>query len=183
MLLMNRLRLISATAALGAVFALSRNLYAAPVLNFPFNEGAGETTTDTVSGVIGLLEGPEWTNDTPAAVTGDFALAFSMDYEDPKDDVYVDLNATPVDLGANNTNYTLQTWIKMPTEPLEERRVILRTDGSAPRVSLSVNANRTLHTTVLGTADFTTNVRVPNDARWHHVGVVMDNFSRINFYL
>jgi hypothetical protein len=40
-----------------------------------------------------------------------------------------------------------------------------------------------LHTTVLGTADFTTSVAVPNDERWHHIAVVMENFDQLRFYL
>ena len=100
-----------------------------------------------------------------------------------KEVVTVDYGATPIDLSANNSSYTLQSWVKVPTGPMEERRVILRTDGPAPRVALSINANRTLHTTVLGTADFTTSVQVPNDNRWHHIAVVMEDFAQLRFYL
>ncbi len=123
-----------------------------------------------------------WTNETPSGLAGDFALAF-LTNTPVKDSVTVDYGSTPINLGANNTNYTLQAWVKMPAEGLEERRVIYRQLGPAPRVALSINANRTLHSTVFGTADFTTSVAVPNDNRWHHVAVVMTNFAQLHFYL
>jgi hypothetical protein len=133
--------------------------------------------------LLPALTGPAWTNDTPTGAEGDFAIAFLKTNPPVKEVVTVDYGDTPIDLSANNSSYTLQSWVKVPTGPMEERRVILRTDGPAPRVALSINANRTLHTTVLGTADFTTSVQVPNDNRWHHIAVVMEDFAQLRFYL
>lgn len=133
--------------------------------------------------ILPTITGPAWTNDTPSGAEGDFALAFLKENPPVKEVVTVNYGATPIDLGINNTTYTLQTWVKVPPGPLEERRVILRTDGVAPRVALSINANRTLHTTIYGTADFTTGVSIPNDQQWHHIAVVMENFDQLRFYL
>src|SRR5688500_15790208 len=43
----------SSVLALGLAWAV--NTTAAPLINFPFNEGSGSTTTDTVSGLVGVL--------------------------------------------------------------------------------------------------------------------------------
>lgn len=147
------------------------------------NSVAPALPTILASDLLPQLTGPKWTNDTPSGLTNDFALDFTTQNPPVKEVVTVNYGDTTVDLGANSTNYTLQAWVKLPAGPMEERRVILRTDGPAPRIALSINANRTLHTTVLGTADFTTSVRVPNDERWHHIAVVMENFERLRFYL
>jgi hypothetical protein len=147
------------------------------------NSIAPELPAVLSSGVISSLTGPAWTNDTPSGATNDFALAFLAENRPVKEVVTVNYGDTPVDLNANNTSYTLQAWVKLPTGSFEERRVILRSNGDAPRIALSVNANRTLHTTVIGTADFTTSVPIPNDNRWHHIAVSMENFDQLHFYL
>jgi hypothetical protein len=161
------------------------------LVNYQFNETsfpANSTLTPSYPTVLSStllpeITGPEWTNDTPSGAANDFALAFLTETPPVKEVVTVDYGATPVDLSVNNNSYTLQTWVKLPTAAMEERRVIFRTEGPAPRIALSINANRTLHTTVIGTADFTTSVAVPNDARWHHIAVTMDNFDQLRFYL
>ncbi|MGV3774570.1 MAG: LamG-like jellyroll fold domain-containing protein [Verrucomicrobiales bacterium] len=126
---------------------------------------------------------PKWTNDTPTGNTGDFALAFNMDDPSIRQRVNVDLATAYPNLGENNTNYTLEAWIKLPERLINERMVIYRTAGAGPRVSLSINPNRTLHSTLYGNTDFSSNVRVPNDNRWHHIAVVMEDFARMRFYL
>lgn len=133
--------------------------------------------------VVNDLYSPVWTNDTPTGRPDDFALAFVTEAPLVKEYVTVNYSAAPIDLGINNTNYTLQAWVKLPTGPFEERRVIFYTGGAAPRVSLSINANRALHTTLYGNTDFASSVFVPNDNRWHHVAAVMENFARVRFYL
>lgn len=135
------------------------------------------------SSLVTALTGPDWTTDTPSGAPDDFALSFMKEILPSKEVVTVNTESNPIDLAINNTSYTLQTWVKLPTGPMEERRVILRSNGDAPRIALSVNANRTLHTTILGTADFTSNVQIPNDNRWHHLAVTMDNFDQLRFYL
>jgi hypothetical protein len=131
--------------------------------------------------VLGSIYAPVWTSDSPSGLPGDYSLSFLGNFP-VKEYINVNYGSTPVDLGANNTNYTLQAWVKLPTGPMEERRVIYRTAG-IPRVALSINADRTLHTTLYGNADFASPVQVPNDGRWHHVAVVMEDFARVHFYL
>ncbi|MEW6159900.1 MAG: LamG-like jellyroll fold domain-containing protein, partial [Verrucomicrobiota bacterium] len=97
--------------------------------------------------------------------------------------VNVTLPAGTIDLGANGTNYTLEAWVKLPTRLINERMVLFRTAGPGPRVSFSIAANRTLHTTIFGTQDIGSSVRIPNDNRWHHIAVVCEDFSRLHFHL
>jgi hypothetical protein len=133
--------------------------------------------------VVNPVYSPLWTNDTPTGLIGDHALAFVREDAPLREYVNVPYGGTPIDLGANGTNYTLQAWVKLPTAPFTARRVIYRTAGTYPRASLSINVNRTLHTTLLGVQDFTSSVVVPNDGRWHHVAAVMEDFARVHFYL
>jgi hypothetical protein len=132
---------------------------------------------------VAAMEGPVWTNDTPTGAATDFALSFVRTNTRVKEYMTVRYGTNIINLGANNTNYTLQAWVKLPTGPMEERRVIYRSDGPAPRIALSINSDRTMHSTMLGTADWTTSVGIPNDGRWHHIGVVMNDFTSLNFYL
>lgn len=147
------------------------------------NSIAPSLPTMLSSDILPSLTAPVWTNDTPTGLVGDYALSFLKEKPLVFESVAVPYGGTLVDLGVNNTNYTLQAWVKLPTGPMEERRVIYVTAGSPPRVSLSINANRTLHTTLLGNTDFTTSVVVPNDNRWHHVAAEMEGFARVRFYL
>ena len=161
------------------------------LVNYQFNEANLPATSSLTpsyptvlsSTLLPQITGPQWTNDTPSGAANDFALAFLSENPPIKEVVTVNYGETPIDLSVNNNSYTLQVWVKLPAGPMEERRVIFRSDGPAPRIALSINANRTLHTTVLGTADFTTSVQVPNDERWHHVAVTMENFDQLRFYL
>jgi hypothetical protein len=124
-----------------------------------------------------------WTNDSPAGASGDYALFFPANTP-VKESVNADYGSANINLGQNNTNYTLQAWVKVPAlDAFEERRVIFITSGPGPRVALSINNNRTLHTTVFGTEDFLSSVALPNDGRWHHVAVVMTNFAQAQFHL
>src|SRR5688572_17221369 len=101
---------------------LAAPAFTAPLLNFPFNEGSGMTTTDSSGGLTGIFgiggdaaTGPAWTNETPSGMAGDHALAFNLDNPPVRQRVDADLTASPLVLGANNTNYTLQAWVKLPT--------------------------------------------------------------------
>ncbi len=133
--------------------------------------------------LVSAANGPVWTNHTPTGLASDHALAFLRTNTAVKEYMTVRYGSTAVDLGANNTNYTLQAWVKLPTGPMEERRVIYRSDGPAPRISLSVNSTRTMHTTLLGNTDFATSVAIPNDARWHHLAAVMHDYTTVEFFL
>lgn len=133
--------------------------------------------------LVNTVYSPLWTNDTPSGLIGDFALAFVREDAPQREFVNVPYGGYFLDLGANNTSYTLQAWVKLPKEPLTARRVIFRTAGDAPRASLSINLDRTLFTTLYNIQDFYSSVVVPNDNRWHHVAAAMEDFSRVHFYL
>lgn len=166
-------------------------LNASTVVSYNFNETDLPSTnaltpplpTALSSTFLPLVTSPVWTNDTPSGLPGDFALAFLTERPPVFESIAVPYGGTVIDLGANNTNYTLQAWVKLPTGPMENRRVIYRTAGSPPRLSLSINANRALHTTLYNNTDFASSVFVPNDGRWHHVAAVMEDFARVRFYL
>jgi hypothetical protein len=159
--------------------------------SYDFNEAAFPCTnsvapalpTQLSSQILPLLTSPTWSSDSPSGQPGDFSLGFLSVAPIIHESVAVPYGSTPIDLGVNNTNYTLQAWIKLPSGPLENRRVIFSTSGSAPRVSLSINATRGLHTTLYGNTDFASSVLLPNDNRWHHVAAVMEGFARVRFYL
>jgi concanavalin A-like lectin/glucanase superfamily protein len=173
-----------------------------PKANYPetkvaydFNESAFPST-NTVAGapVLPLAYGnsftatlfaPVWTNDTPTGFTNDFALAFNLDIPTNKQRINLDFTSDQLNLGANNTNYTLETWVKLATADnvLSNRMVVLRTSGAGPRVSLSINTDRKLWTTIYGNSDLKSTVIVPNDLAWHHIAVVMTNFAQAKFYL
>ena len=183
--------LLTNVVDLDTVAATPKAPLASTKVAYNFNEAAFPCTnsvapplpTTLSSAFLPSATSPVWTNDTPTRLPGDFALAFLTERPPTFEFVAVPYGGTPINLGENNTNYSLQAWVKLPTGPMEERRVIYRSDGPAPRISLSINSTRTLHTTVLGTADFVTTVPVPNDNRWHHIGVVMEDFARLRFYL
>ncbi|MCW5552687.1 MAG: hypothetical protein KIS67_11090 [Verrucomicrobiae bacterium] len=161
------------------------------LVNYSFNEAAfpamnslsPSLPTMQSSTFLPEVTSPVWTNDTPTGLAGDYALAFLTDKPPVFESAFAPDSGGAIDLDANGTNYTLQAWVKLPTGPMEERRVIYFTGGPAPRVSLSINANRALHSTLYGNTDFASSVVIPNDGRWHHVAVVMEDFLRMRFYL
>jgi hypothetical protein len=133
---------------------------------------------------VATLFAPIWTNDTPSGLDGDFALAFNLEIPTNKHRINLDFTPEQLNLGVNNTNYTLEAWVKLPSEdPIANRMVILRTSGPAPRASLSINTDRKLWTTIYNNTDFKSSVDFPNDLEWHHVAVVVTNFSQVHFYL
>lgn len=132
--------------------------------------------------------GPAWTNDAPSGLPGDHALAFNLDVPANRQRINVDYSPGLVDLRANNTNYTLEAWVKLPEVMPTTRMVLFRTaeQSSAPtfRVSLSITPARALQTTVYGVTDFIgTAALVPNDGQWHHVAAVMVNYAQVRFYI
>ncbi|MEO7298186.1 MAG: LamG-like jellyroll fold domain-containing protein, partial [Verrucomicrobiota bacterium] len=177
--------LIDSVAATPATtYASTKVAYNFNETSFPANSAVSPARPTLASApTLPLLSSPVWTSDTPTGLPGDFALSFLSETL-PIRQVVTVFGVTNTDLTANNTNYSLEAWIKMPTgRMIFEREVILRTDGPAPRVSLSINSDRTLHTSLLGNTDYTTTVHLPNDGKWHHVAIVMTNFSRVVFYL
>ncbi|HNQ74649.1 MAG TPA: hypothetical protein PKN95_13745 [Verrucomicrobiota bacterium] len=126
---------------------------------------------------------PEWASDSPTGQAGDYSLNF-LNQTYPVRQFISFPGAAPFDLAVNDSSYTLQAWVKLPTTGIDARRVIYRTAGPRPQVSLSINVNRGLHTTFYGNADFASSVIVPNDNRWHHVAAVMDYpTANVHFYL
>ncbi len=176
---------------LDSVAGTPKGALAGTLVNYSFNEAnfpcqsslTPPLPTQFSSAVLPALSAPVWSSDSPTGLPGDFSLSFLTEKPIIKELVAVDLQSSISDVGANNTNYTLQAWVKLPTAPFENRRLIYRTDGPGPRVSLSINANRAMHTTVYGNTDFASSVFVPNDNRWHHVAAVMEDFARVRFYL
>ena len=173
------------------IAATPKAIYPTTLVHYDFNEPALPSTnsvgpampTADAFVVLPALTGPTWSSDSPTGLSGDFSLGFLKEAALTKEFVPAAYGANPVNLGANNTNYTLQAWVKLPTGPFENRRLIYRTDGPAPRASLSINATRGLHTTLYGNTDFASSVIVPNDNRWHHVAAVMEGYARVRFYL
>ena len=147
------------------------------------NAIAPELPADLPHSVVNPVYSPIWTNDTPSGLSGDYALAFVRTDAPQHEFVNVSYEGYALDLGANNTSFTLQAWIKPLLNVLTNRQVILRTAGSAPRASLSLYPGRSLVTTIYGIQDFYSCVVVPNDNRWHHVAVVVEDFARVHFYL
>lgn len=163
---------------------------ASTLVSYNFNESSFPSTnaiapalpTFASSILLANVSAPSWTNDTPSGLSGDFALSFDLN-QPIREFITADTTSNPISLGANGTNYTLQAWIKMPTTPLEERRVVYQTSGTGPRITLSVNSDRTLHTTVLAVQDFISTVAIPNDNQWHHIAVILHNYASMDFYL
>lgn len=174
-----------------SVVATPKDALPGTLVSYQFNEAslpansaiAPSRPTILSTDFLPTLSSPTWTNDTPSGLPGDFALAFLSAQPQILESVSVPYGETPIDLAANNTSYTLQAWVKLPTAPMTARRVILRTAGPAPRVALSVTPDRALLTTVFGVQDFFSSVVIPNDDRWHHVAIVMENFERVHFHL
>src|SRR5688572_27859448 len=96
-------KFLAAALCLLGIFPAS---VAAPRVNFPFDEGTGNTTTGSVFGYFGILgdavnleSQPIWTNDTPSGLNADFALAFNLNASAVRQFVNGDLAASPLDLG------------------------------------------------------------------------------------
>ncbi len=130
-----------------------------------------------------MFHAPKWTSDTPSGLPGDYALAINTNLNNFRQWVHVHYEGEAIPLGANNTNYTLETWIKMPTDVFTVKKTIMRAPTNAPRASLWIAANRTIGTTLLGTEDFSSPAVVPNDNRWHHIAVTMKDGTNVQFFL
>jgi hypothetical protein len=88
-------------------------------------------------------------------LSDDFSLAFNLDVPTNRKRLNLDFTSAQVNLGANNTNYTLEARVKLPFSfPITNRMVFLRTSGAAPRASMSINSNRKLWTTIRGKHGF-----------------------------
>lgn len=127
---------------------------------------------------------PAWTSDSPTGLTNDFALDFSALVTGiiPQSATVLDPLATIAPNGTNG-DYTLEAWIKVPTNfPSSSRRTIFQYQGT-PGFVLSLNTDRTLHTTAYNKIDQVSSALVTNDNAWHHVAVVHEDGVQFRFYV
>jgi hypothetical protein len=128
---------------------------------------------------------PTWTSDTPGGQPGDYALEFaalSSGGVIPQSATVLDPSST-IAMNPANGDYTLEAWIKLPsTFPSNTRRIIYQYQGT-PGFALSLNTDRTLHTTAFGKVDQVSSALVPNDEAWHHVAVVHQDGLEFRFYV
>ena len=88
-------------------------------------------------------------------------------------------------IGTNglNGNYTLQAWVKVAVNYVPPQRAVLFQYERRPGFSLSINTNRTLHTTTFKIKDISSTATIPNDGQWHHVAVVHTDGANMKFYI
>jgi hypothetical protein len=147
---------------------------------FPFDEGSGTNLLDIVSGLSGALDmnRPLWNADSPTGAPGDRSLSFygtnRVTVADPRQIV-----------GPNSTNgdYTLQAWVRLPSNITPAARMILFQYERYPGFSLSINTDLTLHTTTFQVKDVKSDAAFPNDGKWHHVAVVHRDGIDLKFYV
>lgn len=147
---------------------------------FPFNQGSGTQVTDSVAGLKGILNssGPSWNTNSVTGQANDFSLYF----DGTKKLTVVDTNQV---IGTNglNSDYTLQAWVKLPLNYAPPERAILFQYERRPGFSISINTNRTLHTTAFKQKDIASSAAIPNDGLWHHVAVVHTDGANMKFYV
>jgi endonuclease/exonuclease/phosphatase family metal-dependent hydrolase len=147
---------------------------------FPFNEGGGTKATDSVGGLSAKFDAnaPAWSTSSPSARSGDYSLLFNGAKK---------LTITDTDqiIGTNglNDDYTLQAWVKLPVDYAPSEQAILFQYERRPGFALSINTNRTLHTTTFKIKDISSTATVPNDGQWHHVAVVHTDGVSMKFYI
>jgi endonuclease/exonuclease/phosphatase family metal-dependent hydrolase len=147
---------------------------------FPCDQGSGTKTLDAIGGLTAKFgsAGPTWSTNSPSGQPGDFSLFF----DGTKTIVATDTNQI---IGTNglNDSYTLQAWVKLPLNYSPAERAVLFQYERRPGFSLSINTNRTLHTTTFGIKDITSTATIPNDGNWHHVAVVHTDGANMKFYV
>jgi endonuclease/exonuclease/phosphatase family metal-dependent hydrolase len=146
---------------------------------FPFDQGSGTKVADTVAGLSGTFgaSGPTWSTDSPTSLAGDYSLYF----DGTKKISVIDTNQI---IGTNgmDDSYTLQVWVKLPLNYAPSQRAVLFQYERKPGFSISINTNRTLHTSSFK-RDFATSAAIPNDGQWHHVAVVHNDGANMKFYI
>ncbi|MDB6029360.1 MAG: Endonuclease/Exonuclease/phosphatase family protein [Verrucomicrobiales bacterium] len=147
---------------------------------FPFDQGSGTKVTDSIGGLTGKLGtgAPTWSTNSPTGQTGDFSLFF----DGTKKITVTDTNQI---IGTNglNDDYTLQAWVRVAVNYAPSARAILFQYERRPGFALSINTNRTLHTTTFKIKDITSTATIPNDGQWHHVAVVHTDGANMKFYI
>ena len=168
-------------------------VYAETVVAYNFNDAAlpAQNSASAVlpavpaQGPLPAWTSPTWTSDSPTGQPNDFALEFNALQAGgitPQSATVLDPSAT-IALNGTNGDYTLESWIKLPTNfPSSNRRTIFQYEGN-PGFVFSLNTDRTLLTTAIGKIDQVSSAAVPNDAAWHHVAVVHQDGVQFRFYV
>jgi endonuclease/exonuclease/phosphatase family metal-dependent hydrolase len=147
---------------------------------FLFDQGSGSKVTDAVSGLSGTFTtgAASWNSDSPTGQTNDFSLYFNG----ARKVTVIDTNQI---VGTNglNDDYTLQAWVKLPLNYAPAERAVLFQYERRPGFALSINPNRTLHTTAFKHKDIVSTATIPNDGQWHHVAVVHTAGVDMKFYI
>jgi endonuclease/exonuclease/phosphatase family metal-dependent hydrolase len=148
--------------------------------SFPFDEGTGAKSVDSVGGLSGKIEAsaPSWSTNSPSGQSSNFSLFFNGS----KTLTITDTNQI---IGTNglNDDYSLQAWVKLPVNYAPSERAILFQYERRPGFSFSINTNRTLHMTTFKIKDISSSATVPNDGNWHHVAVVHTDGVNMKFYI
>jgi hypothetical protein len=147
---------------------------------FSFDEGSGTRANDSIGGLVGKFgtTAPAWSADSPTGQPGDFSLYF----DGTKRVSAADSNQI---IGTNGVDgdYTLQAWIKLPLNYAPAQRAVLFQYERKPGFYISINTNRTLHTTAFKIKDIPSTATIPNDGQWHHVAVVHNDGANMRFYI
>ena len=158
----------------------SQKVLPVTLVSFEFNEGSGNTITDTINSLTGSpgapANPPTFQADSPSAQPGDSSIHFEagqyMIVNDPD---------TRVRFDTNDASFTLQAWVKCATPA--GRQVFFYSNGPGGAVSFSVNNNRTVFVTTLGIADVPSQAAIPDDGDWHHIAVVHEPGLELRFYV
>ncbi len=147
---------------------------------FPFDQGSGTKVVDTIGGLSGSLtgSGPTWNSSSPTGQAGDWSLYFDGTRK-------ITITDTNQIIGTNglNDSYTIQAWVKVAVGYTPAARAILFQYERRPGFALSINTNRTLHTTAFKVRDISSSASLPNDGQWHHVAVVHSDGANMKFYI
>lgn len=147
---------------------------------FPFDEGTGSQVADSVGGLVGAFDAsaPAWSASSSTAQPGDASLYFDGSRR-------ISVRDPAQSLGTNGLNgdYTLQAWVKLPLDFSPPARMVLFQYERFPGFSLSINTNRTLHTTTFRVKDIASTAALPNDGQWHHVAVTHTDGATMKFYI
>ena len=151
------------------------------LLDFQFNEGNGTSITDAASKLVGTFgattNAPSWTSNGPSGQAGDHALSFGTNQQ-----VVVQDPDTKVKLDSADPSFTMQAWVNLQGNPTT-RQVFYFNNGPGGALSFSIFTNRTLFVTTLGVKDQSSNAKIPDDGKWHHVAVVHEDKKEFRFYV
>ncbi|MGZ4963233.1 MAG: LamG-like jellyroll fold domain-containing protein, partial [Limisphaerales bacterium] len=163
-----------------AQFSVSNFTNHSPAHYLPLNEGTGTKVTDVIGNLSGSFgtNAPVWSTNSATGLPGDSSLYF----DGTKQLTIADPNQI---LGTNGVNgdYTLQAWVQLPINYAPAQRAIIFQYERRPGFSLSINTNRTLHSTTFKIKDIASSAMIPNDGKWHHVAVVHTDGVNMKYYI